>query len=435
MQVNNRLYLVLIIFILHCPFSFCQTNARLLTREFIRANWNKATHICKSDSGTLIGLPQPYSVPGTGERFQEMYYWDTYFTNVGLLLDGYVEQAKNNVANMLYLVERYGYMPNGNRTFYLSRSQSPYLSMMVRDVYGYTKDTAWLASALPALVKEYNFWMSRRLTPVGLNRYGNSGSDTDKIEMFDTAVLRLKIPVQPFTRQYKIEAGNHFLAECESGWDFSPRFNGQCINYCPVDLNCNLYMYEKNFSFFLGQLNLSGKAKWDSAAKKRLALIQRFCFNPKDGLFYDYNYVDNTRSAVLSAAIFNTLWAGVATKKEAATIKANLSRLEVPHGIVACEKRKEKYVYQWDYPNGWANLQYIAIKGLGQYGYVGAAKRIADKYAAIVALNFSKTHNLWEKYNMLDGSLNVTNEYSLPPLMGWTAGVFSYCLYYLNQFN
>ncbi len=384
----------------------------------------------------MIGLPYPYSVPGSGKNFQEMYYWDTYFTNVGLILDGHIEQAKNNVNNMIFLVERYGFMPNGNRTFYLTRSQPPYLSMMVRDIYEATGDQQWLSRVLPSLEKEYRFWMTKRVTASGLNRYsGEMADDARKLAIFRSADKRLGISksIAGLTEAQRVAYGANFVAECESGWDYTPRFNFHCMDYLPVDLNCNLYMYENNFAFFYKETGKSSKTNWPALAEKRKALINQYLFNKADSLFYDYNFVDRTWSPVLSAAIFNVLWSGVADARQAQSIQRQLLRLELPYGIAACEKGRREVSYQWDYPNGWANLQYVAVKGLDKYGFTADAKRIARKYAGMVAANYSQSHNLWEKYNVADGSLRSTNEYGLPPLMGWTAGVFSFCYNYLRE--
>ncbi|MGC4233535.1 MAG: trehalase family glycosidase [Niabella sp.] len=404
-----------------------QNGTTLVVRDFIRENWKNAIHTNTADSGTLIGLPKPYSVPGTGGAFQEMYYWDTYFTNVGLITDELVVQAKNNVENILYLVEKYGFMPNGNRTFFLVRSQPPYLSMMIRDLYEYTGDKRWLEKVLPVLEKEYCFWMEQRMTPVGLNRYGEMADDRRKLSMFALADKRLHITkkLTSLTDSMKKVYGGHLIAECESGWDFTPRFEMKCLEYCPVDLNANLYMYEKNFAYFCKELGMPGIKKWEDAALKRKQLFKRYNFNPVDGLYYDYNYTTSTTSGVLSAAVFNVLWSGLGDAAAAASIQNNLFRLEERFGIVACEKAGQEARYQWDYPNGWANLQYVAVKGLYKYGYKQDAVRIAKKFTGMVTDNFLRTGNIWEKYNMQDGSLNVNSEYKLPSMMGWTAGVYS----------
>ena len=147
---------------------------------FIAASWNKTVRFSPEDTGTLIGLPYRYTVPSMNDSFQEMYYWDTFFTGEGLIADGYVDLAQLNVENMLYMVERYGKMLNGNRTFFENRSQPPYLSKMVEHIYLRTHDKEWLKKVLPGLKKEYFFWMTRRLTPIGLNRYSNEATTSDK---------------------------------------------------------------------------------------------------------------------------------------------------------------------------------------------------------------------------------------------------------------
>lgn len=139
-------------------------------KEYISSHWSECTRENMHDDGTLIGLPYPYCVPAAG-HFDELYYWDTYFTNIGLILDGKAMLAKNNTDNMLYMVNKYGYYPNGNRTFFLDRSQPPFLSVMVRDIYKYYNDKVWLSSAYETLKKEYDFWNTKRILPTGLNFY------------------------------------------------------------------------------------------------------------------------------------------------------------------------------------------------------------------------------------------------------------------------
>ena len=144
----------------------------------------------------------------------------------------------------------------------------------------------------------------------------------------------------------------------------------------------------------------------------------------RESLLLDYNFVTGKLSSILSAASFFSLFAGLADKKHAEAIVKNLYRLEADYGILTCEKNTADGTYQWDYPNGWACLQYIAIKGLDKYGYKKEAKRIAQKYVRLVDKTFDETGNLWEKYNVVDGSLDVGSEYETPPMMGWSAGVY-----------
>lgn len=145
--------------------------------DFIRENIKKTVRINTGGDDTLIGLPYPYTVPTVSEAFQEMYYWDTYFTNVGLLVSGESELARYNTDNLLYMADKYGFVPNGNRTWFLNRSQPPFLSLMVKDIYNETKDCEWLENAVKILEKEYSFWMTERITDTGLNCYGSNASD------------------------------------------------------------------------------------------------------------------------------------------------------------------------------------------------------------------------------------------------------------------
>ena len=400
-------------------------------RKFIKENWKYTIRANTRDSGSLIGMPKPYSVPSISGMFQEMYYWDTYYINVGLIGDGNLEQAKNNVEDIVYMVNRFGFMPNGNRTYYTSASQAPYLSMMIRDVYEISKDKEWLKKILPALEKEYSFWMKERITAVGLNQY-SSGTVTDSLlissfeawgarlgKNFDTSIAK--------TDEEKSVFSSNCSAEGESGWDLNPRFENRCKDFCPLDLNCYLYMYEQNFAFFYQELGMVNESKWISLAEKRKALVNKYLYNSADGLFYDYDYANKKLSKILAGSEMTVLWSELATKEQAATIqKIALPRLEYAHGIVACEPGERKYSYQWDYPNGWPCIQYLAIKGLLNYGYKSDAKRVAAKYVNMVTTVFNQTNNLWEKYNVVDGTIHTTNEYGLPALLDWTAGVYVY---------
>jgi alpha,alpha-trehalase len=396
-------------------------------RDFIKSNWDKTIRFHPNDSSTFIGLPKPYTVPCIDDKFQEMYYWDTYWTNKGLIIDGNIEQAKNNCDNIGFLIEKYGKMLNGNRTWYLNRSQPPLYCMMVMDVFKAGSDTLWLKKTIPIIEKEYNFWMTERITPTGLNRQFNSATDKQKLETFyyvgsrlgpnfDTTAIK--------TREEKLKIGSHFISECET-WDFNPRFENRCEDFNPLDLNCYLYVYERNLASFHSLFNHADSTKWLSLAHKRKKLINKYLFNPNDSLFYDYDYVNNRHSGIVSAAIFHVLWAKIADDDQALAVVQNLPKLEYKYGISTCAPGERNYVYQWDYPNGWPPLQQIAVEGLQNYGYNTEANRIALKYFRAMIETYNKTNNLWEKYNVTDGSKNAVNEYQMPDMMGWTAGVFN----------
>ena len=405
-------------------------------REFISSNWDRTVHFNPRDTGTLIGMPYPYTVPSVTGMFQEMYYWDTYFTNEGLIRDGRAELARNNTDNMLYLVERFGMMPNGSRTWYLARSQPPFLSMMVRAVYEHTGDRQWLASAWPTLLKEYGFWQRERMTPAGLNRYSGAPDQALVDEFVITGGQRLGVDYSQMelSQEEHDAIGHHFVAEAESGWDFNPRFQRRCEDFCPIDLNSYLYMYEVNFAFFAGELGYHDQvAEWEGAALRRKNLMLECFHDPQSRMFYDWDFVGARRSDVISAAVFTLLYARVLDDEMAKDAVRALERLEYDFGVAVCEDKDYGYRYQWSFPNTWPPTTYLAIRGLDNYGYTDAAERIARKYVSMVVKTFDRTGNLWEKYNVLDGSINVSNEYEMPDMLGWSAGTFIYADEYLKN--
>ena len=386
------------------------------------------------DDQDVIALPYSYSVPTIRGMFQEMYYWDTYFTNKGLILLGNVEQAKNNIDNILYMIKHFGYMPNGTHKGLLNRSQPPYSSMMVRDVYEQTSDKEWLAGAYETLEKEYSFWMTRRIAPDGLNRYGHCATDEELTGFYGAISGRLRTDRSESITSLAdtLKASAHWLAEAESGWDFNPRYSQRCMDFNPVDLNALLLVFENNMAWFSDELGNGCSAKWNDAAAKRKSLIQKYCYNPEDGLFYDYDFVNDCRSTVLSGGVFNLMYAGVMTRKQASAMQKALPRLEMEHGISACEEVPSEITYQWAYPNAWAAINFMAINGMDRYGFRKDARRLARKYLDSNVRQFKETGVLWEKYNATTGNNDAAAEYATPgDFMGWTAGVVLFCMDYL----
>lgn len=403
---------------------------------YIRVTMPQTVRECPKDTLDFIGLPKPYSVPCIRGFFQDMYYWDTYFTNIGLLLCGDTVQARNNIDNILSMIERFGYMPNGSNKALLNRSQPPFASMMVRDIYDATKNKKFLAHADSILKREYDFWMTKRISPSELNRYGHQASDDELNSFFRDIYGRLqRDPASVKDKAQQVKIGGHLLAEAESGWDFNPRFDTRCMDFNPVDLNSNLYIYEKNFAYFSDQLGKDDAGVWLDRANKRKDLMSSLMVNPENGLYYDYDYVNGKLSEVYSAAGFSPLYAGLASPQEAeAAINKGLPKLEMAHGIAACEDIPHKTIYQWDYPNSWAPLNVIVIKGLDNYGYKQETQRVASKYRDATLEIFNSTQNLWEKYNAQSGGIDAKNEYGLPgSFMGWTAGAYMFTHDYLKN--
>ena len=405
-----------------------------MIKEFIKENFDKCVRVNKEDDGTLIGMPYPYTVPCVSKHFQEMYYWDTYFTNIGLLLCGRQQQAKNNADDMMYMINRFGFMPNGNRTFYLKSSQPPYLSLMVRDLYEAGCDKEWLGCAVKTLEKEHEFWTSKRMTPIVLNRYGCNFDmpGCDGVENEIAARIGLEPPIDDIMKKKE-----HFVATAESGWDMNPRWQFEAFNYSQVDLNSLLYAMEKNIAFFKKELS-EDPSEWEEKAQKRVELMNKYFWASGKGLFLDYNFVREEHTPVVSAACFYPLFVGLADKQQAAvSVKNLLSQLEAEHGILSCGKHNVPGTYQWDAPQGWAPMQFLAIKGLLNYGYEQDALRIAEKYVGVVEKNYELTGRLWEKYNVEEGSINTNQEREgndeLPAMLGWSAGVYLYALKLLGK--
>ncbi len=399
------------------------------TESYIRENLKKTVRVCRKDEGSLIGLPKPYTVPCISGKFQEMYYWDTYFTNQGLICSGCIGQAKNNVDNMLYLVRRYGKMPNGNRTYYLNRSQPPFLSEMVREIYEQTKDRQWLEEAVCALEREYAFWQTERNSGTGLNRYGGNPIDEktlcEEVLSFCSRTGR----AMPTGQEELARCGRDMYAVAESGWDCSSRFRAGADLYNALDLNSLLFLLEANMEYFTCRLGRAEAAEeWAVRKKKRQTRMNRLLWNSRRGFYSDYLYEQEEVSELFSAAAFYPLFAGLCDEKRAEQTVESLALIEQPYGVAGCENRKQEGKssdsLQWDYPNGWACLQYIVAVGLKKYGYGEAALRIAEKFIDVVDDNFKRTGNLWEKYNVVTGRVSVTREYATPPMMGWTAGIY-----------
>lgn len=387
-------------------------------KEYIESHWDECIKVNKEDSGELIGLPYPYTVPAVG-HFDELYYWDTYFLNQGLKLCGRHEQVKFNTDNLLYMLDKFGFVPNGNRTYYLKNSQPPFLSAMVRDVYEHYNDKTWLEKAYTSLEKEYEFWMEKRISPIGLNQYSPVCPPED-VEVV-AEIFRRRVGYTPDISDE--EMASKCLILGESGWDFTPRFGLECEDFVQVDLNSLMYMLEKNMEFFSAELGNSDGCLWRERAEKRSGLMNRY-MKDENNLFFDYNYKTGEFSKIYSVASYYPMYVGMADSEQALAAVDNLPRLEEKYGIVTCEKNSVKGRFQWNYPNGWACLQYIMTEALKKYGYMEKARDIAKKYIELVDKVFEETGNIWEKYNVVEGSIDVVAAGKMPAMMGWTAGAY-----------
>ena len=399
--------------------------------EFILKNFKYTIRCEREDVGNLIGLPYPYTTPCANECFIEMYYWDTYFTNVGLLAMGNISQAKNNTDNIRFLINKYGYMPNGNRTFFLGATQPPFYFKMVEEIFERTGDKGWLSESYAAIAKEYSYWQQNRLATNGLNVYGNKSNFSD--DVIERKYNYFKSRFKGFETEDKREMVNcaHTItALTESGWDCSSRFENAGEFYNPIDLNSLLYGLEKameKFSLIIG----SGETEvWKKRAADRKNKILKFMFDEKSGVFLDWNYKEERLSPVFSVASFYPFFVGISEQCESSVSRLK-EKMLTKYGVTACEKGNYPYELQWDYPNIWAPLQYISYIALKKCGYKDLAETIAKTYINLIDSSFAETGNLWEKYSGLDGKV-ANADYNAPKMMGWTAGVY---LFFCKELN
>ncbi len=409
----------------------------------------------KVEGSSLLALPKPYIVPGG--RFTEVYYWDSYFTMLGLKESGEVTTIENMVDNFAYLINTYGHIPNGNRSYYLSRSQPPFFGMMVELLAG-IKGKDIYKKYLPALQKEYNFWMNgfeklktgdinKRVVMLEdgtvLNRYCDDldiprqeGYKED-VKTADAAVLQKTMlmkfasekAMNDFINTEKKRVFKDLRSAAESGWDFGSRWltdpnklaTIHTIDFLPVDLNCLLMKLEEILKANGGIVN-------DGVAKGRIQAMEKYFWNEEKGFYTDFDFVTQKISDVISAAgffpmalikNFDTKAATIKTAKIATTVKNSLLK---PGGIVSSETNNG---LQWDAPNGWAPQQWMAVIGLENFGLNDLAKDVAKRWTSLNKKVFENTGKLTEKYNVVDMSLQTGGgEYPNLDGFGWTNGVY-----------
>jgi len=389
---------------------------------------------------SLLPLPYSYIVPGG--RFREIYYWDSYFTMLGLQQSGEWETIENMIRNFSFLIQTYGHIPNGNRTYYLSRSQPPYFSLMVA-LLAEKKGDAVFPEYLNSLEKEYDYWMDKTaatrhavVMPDGsvLNRYYDQDT-VPRQESYREDFLLAQKESQKKNEQNQSEV---FTAMCrnlrsgaESGWDFSSRWFAdgkdistiQTINIIPVDLNGLMYQLELTLA---QAYKAEGKeVKYNLFIRKanaRKSAINKYCWDEKRKWYMDYNLVLKKQSTELTAAGISPLFFNIASKTQALEAEKTLMQKFLKSGgIVTTLKTTGQ---QWDAPNGWAPLQWIAVKSLENYGQRNAARKIANRWIKLNVDVYNRTGKLMEKYNVENLTLEAGGgEYSSQDGFGWTNGV------------
>lgn len=393
------------------PYEMSDPVVKDALRE-IKNRWKGLTQHNTLDKGTLIGLPHPYVIPSalskSGLSFGEQYYWDTYFVALGMTEPEHQELVEGMLENLIYLNKRFSLIPNASRMYMTGRSQPPILTSLIFHVYDtYDKSIDWLHIRIKSALSEYtNVWTSTshptwHNVHCGLSRY------------YDVNNL-------------------HDLAEAESGWDMTTRFERKCLDYLPIDLNSLLYKYEVDFARYESLAkNAEASERWQSAAKTRKVAIDDLMWSKRRGAYFDFNYQKGDLGDVWSLATYYPMWVGMASEEQAAKLVKNLSKFEKEGGLTTTlrtvldpTKVFGSLKVQWAYPNGWAPLHLIVIEGLRKYEYHDLADRITHKWIKTNLDWFAKHGEFIEKYNVVDPERPpVDGVYPLQSGFGWTNAV------------
>lgn len=424
--------------------------------EVITAEWVKGRNgyhgllslaLTRAPDGRLEGVP--FVVPGG--RFNEMYGWDSYFEALGLLEDGRIDLAKAMVDNFVYEITHYGKILNANRSYYLTRSQPPFLTSMALAVYKHLPQNRtsneWLKRAFRAAIKEYHtVWMGeKRLTKTGLSRfYGEGIGVPPEVEpghfdaVFKRYAKRFQRDPKSFEEAYRQGAITvpeldrffvHDRSMRESGHDKTYRWGDRCADFVTVDLNCLLYKIEMDIartieSEFCDCLKLkNGKTEkssaWYERAAKRKELMNQYLWDSEHGLFLDYDLATERRKAYITPAVLYPLWAGLATPEQAESIVTTaIPALEMSGGLAGSTRKSRgelsetRPARQWDYPYGWAPHQMLAWQGLMNYGFDDVAHRLIYRWLYTITRNAADYNGtIPEKFDVVGRSHRVFAEY------------------------
>lgn len=426
----------------------------------------------EKQNGEIKGVP--FVVPGG--RFNEMYGWDSYFESVGLLIDGKVHLAKAMADNFQYEIEQYGKILNANRSYYLTRTQPPFYSSLIREVYEVTSDKKWLKAHLKTAIKEYEtVWMvaGKRLTKNGLNRYLADGIGMPpecEAGHFDSLIQPLatvlNCSVTDYINNYQNgEINNptlndYFLNDRsvrESGHDTSYRIDGNCTHLNLVELNAMLYKYEVDFaeviaSEFEDDFEGFSSSYWYEKAEKRKTLVNTLLWNETKGMYFDFNIKTNTQSSFIAATTFTPMWCKMASKEQADALVKNALPLLLQKGGIAGSTEKSRGTVsknrpqrQWDFPNGWAPHQMLIWKGLVNYGYKKETQELVYRWLYMITKNavdyngtipekydvVAATHKVFAEY----GNVGTNFNYITQEGFGWMNASYQYGLSLLTSSN
>lgn len=416
-------------------------------REHVRDLWPVLERRNRRDRGSLVALPHPYIVPGG--RFSEQFYWDSYFIMLGLAADGKWNLIEGMLKNYAYMIRKFGFIPTANRTYFLSRSQPPFFSHMVRLLGQHNGKKRTLLEYLPYMVAEYRFWVKGRKS---VSAHIDTRAYARVVQMPNGVILNRyfdnKTTPRPESLREDIETAEHagafdserlyldLRAGAESGWDFSSRWftdpndiaSIHTTDIVPVDLNCLLYQLEMTIAdAYQAMFQPLLSNKFRKLAERRAATIIKYMWDEQEQFFMDYNFRTSKPTASVTMAGVFPLYAKIATTKQAAAVAKRIEKDFLKHGGLLTTLVDTGQ--QWDAPNGWAPLHWVAIQGLREYGHHTLADKIKHAWVASNLEVFKNKSKMIEKYNVVSSSrLGAGGEYPLQDGFGWTNGVLAVLL-------
>ena len=376
----------------------------------IRTWWARDVHAATEDDvradpeGTLLPLPYPYVSAGGAEAiFPEMFGWDTHFINTALLAHGELDLVEHHVRNHLTMIERYGMVLNGNRSYYLTRSQPPLLAESARRLLERRFDPGLARLVARWCAHEYDaYWCAdHHATPVGLATNRDLGDVRERIEL---------------------------ASECETGLDFTPQFGGDVRRCAPLITNSCLVQAAAGLAWVNRRLGDDQEAaRWEAERTRRADLINEFCWDETAGLYREYDVVSGTQLPVVTLSTFWPLWAGVAHPDRAARVVAELGRFRHRFGVTSTDRaypspHPEWGALQWQFPAGWPPEQLMVSEALRRHGFEHEARELALAWLRLQVGAWERTGRLWEKYNVVEGTLDLPLErYPSVGLHGWSS--------------
>ncbi len=410
--------------------------------EHITALWSELKRRNRINRGSLVALPYPYVVPGG--RFNEQFYWDTYFIMLGLAADDKWNEINDMMKNYQFMIRKYGFIPTANRNYFLSRSQPPFFVHMVKLLGSHYGEKRVLLTYLPYLLSEYRFWMKGRERAIKrpykswqrvvaisdgsiMNRYYDNQS-TPRPESHREDLHAADIAKgRQADRVYL-----HLRAAAESGWDFSSRWFKDPLDIStihtadiiPVDLNSLLYTLEMTIAqCYKIMKNGSLATKFERLAATRKQAINKYCWDESSGLYRDYNFHEEQMTESETLAMVFPLYAEIASQEQADRVAGVIREKFLQSGGLVTTLVENGQ--QWDSPNGWAPLQWVAIEGLRGYGHNELADEIKRRWMKVAEGVFASHRKLVEKYDVVgENGLGGGGEYPLQDGFGWTNGVY-----------